>query len=416
MLLTLAFTTASLFLTATARAQEQERHEERAPGRETEVHTMPEGATSVRIPCALVSNQVVVDVLVNGGGPFKLVVDTGMPVPGVLLFDRPRVAELELADSGARVQIAGAGDDGKASEALRATGVSLKLGDLSITKSSALVVTPPSGFERGADGVIGAALFRHHVVRIDVDQGWIELCDPAGWEPPANASVVPLVHADGMVFVDLRVAVGDEEPRVAHVVVDLGAGHALSLNARETGGFEAPATAIDSPLGRGLSGIVRGRVGRARSVELGGFVMRDVVTSFPTLAKGRRRHGEFRDGNLGAEILRRFDVTFDYASSRMVLEKETSFADPFEREMAGLGLDPKSDGTLVVHAVLAGSPAEAAKVQVGDVLVAVDGKATNELGEDALRKLMLVDGAERVLTLKRGEATVEAKVRLKRLV
>lgn len=416
MLLALAFTTAGLLLPAPTVAAGQDAHEAPHHGREAEVHTFREGKTSARIPCALVSNQVVVDVEVNGGGPFRLVVDTGMPVPGVLLFDRPKVEALKLADSGARVRIAGAGDDATASDALMATGVTLKLGELAITRSSALVVAPPQGFERGADGVIGAALFRHHVVRIDVDQGWIELRDPAGWTPPENASVLPLSHADGMVFVDLRVAIGEEVPRTAHVVVDLGAGHALSLNGREDGAFAPPATAIEAPLGRGLSGVIRGRVGRAKSVEIGGFVLRDVVTSFPALAKGRSRHGEFRDGNLGAEILRRFDVTFDYASSRMVLEKEASFAEPFEREMAGLGLDWKRDGTLVVHTVLEGSPAAAAKVEVGDVLVAVDGKATEEIGEDALRKLLVVEGAERLLTLKRGDATIEARVRLKRLV
>jgi hypothetical protein len=383
---------------------------------EATAYELPHDGKPARIPFQLVINEVRVDATINGQGPFRIIVDTGMPIPGFLLFHGARVDALHLEDSGQRVMVAGAGGAGTTSEAVMASGLSAAIGDLSMSKASALVIEKPSGFPPGIDGVIGGALFFHFVVRIDMDQNRIELFDSDKWSPPAGASVVPLVREDGRVFVDVLAAISDEPPTQARVVVDLGAGHALSLNTREDGRFAPPASAIESPLGRGVSGIVLGKLGRVRRVELGSFAFENVVTSFP-IGKHQNPGGlDFHDGNLGTEILKRFDLTFDYAGKRLVLEKAKRFSEPFEHEMDGMTLDWEKDGTLKVGSVLPRSPAATAGIEAGDSLVSIDGRPAESLGEDGLRRALTVDGAELKLTLKRGGETIEKRIRLRRLV
>lgn len=376
----------------------------------------PLAPAPLEIPLRFVANQLRLEAKIDGRGPVELILDTGMPMGGVLLFEGERVAALGLADTGQRVAVGGGGSEHQSTQALLSDSLALELGPLSVPKSRALVMPRPEGFPPGIDGVIGGELFFHYVVRIDLDRQRLVLSDPAGWSPPEGACSVPLVRQEGMVFVDLRVAVGAGEPVAARVVVDTGAGHALSLNTREDGTLAPPANALAMPLGRGVAGVLLGQAGRARRVELGSFAFDEVVVAFPGAEHRRPGGGDSHDGNLGEGILKRFNVTFDYAGKRMLLEKARGFGEPFETDMAGLALDWQPDSTLKVRSVLPDSPAAAAQLREGDVLLAIDGQTTSALGEDRVRKSFLVHGAELRLSIRRGGETLEKKVRLKRLV
>jgi len=373
-------------------------------------------SSSARIPFHFVLNEVRVDTTIDGAGPFHLILDTGMPTPGILLFRSPAVDALGLEDSGMHVQVAGAGGAGESTQALVATGTSAALGELRMTNVAVMVLPENREMPPGVDGVIGGALFFHYAVRIDLEGERLELLDPSSFTPPEGACVVPLVRVPGAAFVDVRVAVGDGEPIPARVVVDIGAGHALSLNARDDGALAAPAGAIEAPVGRGLSGQMLGKIGRVRRFELGSFALEDVVTSFPVKEHMHPGGFDFRDGNLGMGILKRFVMTFDYASSRLVLEKGKHFGDPFEHDMSGMSWDLHGDGTVWIGAVLEGSPAAAAGVQTGDQILSLDGRPVSELGGDALRDALTVVDKEVALELRRGTEVLAKRLRLRRLL
>jgi len=380
------------------------------------VYVTPPGRSSTLVPFRFVANQVRLEATVNGRGPIHLILDTGMPAPGIVLFRGPRVDALGLGDAGARAPLTGAGGSGESREAVVSSPVSMTLGELAMSSVPAMVLPERSGMPPSIDGIIGGALFFRFVVRVDVDLSRLELFEPSGWSPAAGACVVPLDRVPGGVFVPVRVAVGAGEPIDAELVVDLGAGHAVSLNTRPTGALAPPAESIEAPLGRGLSGSVRGRIGRLRRLEIGSFSLENVVASFP-VAEHRHPGGfDFRDGNLGAGILKRFNVTFDYASARMVLEKSRQFADPFEHDMSGLALEWRGDGTVSVRSVLAGSPAAEAGVQAGDRLLGIDGRAIDEVGEAGIGAALRRSGVEVALTLGRGADSFVKRVRLRRLV
>lgn len=383
---------------------------------ESSVHALPAGRDRALVPFRFVMNQVRIDAMVNGAGPFHLVLDTGMPTRGIMLFDSERVRALGLEDSGNRVTVRGAGGKGSSYQAIVAPDTSVELGELKLSKVTAMVLPERAGMPPGMDGIIGGELFFQFAVKIDRKRSRLEVIEPSAFSPAKEASIVRLDRQGGMIFVDVGIVVEGGDAIPARVVIDTGAGHAISLNARDDGTLAPPKNAIDAILGRGRSGAVRGKRGRVRRVELGGFAFENVVASFPDSGHSSPGGVDLRDGNLGAEILKRFAVTFDYAHDRMALEPGEGLDEPFEADMSGIAFGWTTDASLVVEAVLEDSPAAAAGVAVGDQLLKIDGRSLAEIGEGGVRALLTVDGAEVLLTLKRGDETLEKRVRLRRLV
>jgi len=62
------------------------------------------------IPFELMRNKIIVPVRVNGSRELKIILDTGMPSQGLLIFDPQLTQELKLAGS-ARYLIDGAGQE-----------------------------------------------------------------------------------------------------------------------------------------------------------------------------------------------------------------------------------------------------------------------------------------------------------------
>ncbi len=380
------------------------------------VYEVP-GGEQVIVPFQLVRNQVRLAATLNGAGPFQLVLDTGMPTTDILLFHSERLEALGFTDSGESTPLFGAGGAGQGRNAVVVSeGITVALGELEMSGVRAVVLPDHTGLSPAVDGIIGGALFDRFVVHLDMDHRRIELSEPSSWSPAPGACVVPLVRVPGAAFVEVRIAVGDEPPVAAQVVIDLGASHAISLNRRSDGTFAPPSKSIEAGLGRGLSGVVRGALGRVRRLELGSFVFEGVVASFPVAEHQHPGGFDFRDGNLGAEILRRFNVTFDYASNRIVLARSGGFDEPFEHDMSGLQLDWVEDGTISVRAVLAGSPAAEAGIEPGDLLLGIDEHALDTLAEEGIRKALRVEGAEVELSLRRGTEILAKRIRLRRLV
>jgi membrane-associated protease RseP (regulator of RpoE activity) len=368
-----------------------------------------------RVPIVFARNQVRVPVSVQGSAPFQLILDTGMPTRGILLHRTERVDALGL-DFADADSLTGAGGAGQTVASRVATASRIEIGGFAISNVPVIVLPARSGLPLDTDGVIGSELFGKFAVRVDVDEQRLDLFDSATFEPPQGSTVVPLRVRHDMAFVDARVTVGSGEPVTADLAVDLGAGHALWLNAASDGRLAPPPDAIATTLGHGLSGEVRGHVGRVRRVELGNFAFEGVVTVFPVQEHQHPGGFDFRDGFVGAELLTRFDVTFDYAAKRLVLERGGRIAEPFEYDMTGMVLDPRAQDRRPVTAVLAGSPAEQAGVVAGDVLVAVDGQRVSALGPDDLARTFRRDDAEVRVTLERGATTIEKRLRLRRLV
>ena len=368
----------------------------------------------VEVPFDLVNNHVVVRATVQGK-PVSLIVDTGMPMDGVMLYRNEAVASMPLTmKPGMKARIAGAGEGGGV-EAEIADGVEIVLGDLHLTQARAIVVPVIPGLADYHDGVIGASLFRNFVVALDFDTRRITLTDPKAWTPPGKATTVPftLQHNAPFIEVSLLDAAGKSTP--ATVVVDLGAGHPISLNLGKIKGLKAPEGARRAIVGFGVSGRLPGQVGRIAGLRIGDRTLRDVVATFPDREVQRPGGEEFRDGNLGNQVLQRFNVAFDYSRNRMTLVPNRSFDRPFEWDMSGLWLQP-AEGEVRVGFVVEGSPAGRAGLQIGDVVKKMNGRELAPEDLPGLREKLRQPGQQLDLTVLRDGKPVSMTLMTERLI
>ena len=370
----------------------------------------------VSFPFTLVNNHVIFQATVAGVA-VDLVLDTGMPMDGVMLYRTEKVEAMKLvSEEGMKARIAGAGGENGGIEADIATGLTIDIGDLRLGNARAIVAPRLAGLADYHDGVIGAALFNNFVVALDYDQRRVTLHDPKRWKPPKAAKMVPFTLEHNTPFVEVGVldAAGRRIP--ATVVVDLGASHPISLNIGAVDGLAAPSGAIRTIVGFGVSGRVPGQVGRIAGLEIGGLTLRDVVATFPDTDVQRPGGGEFHGGNLGDGLLQHFNVAFDYRNRRLALLPNTSFARPFEWDMSGLSLRPDEQGALRVDFVVEQSPAREAGVEVGDVVTKVNGRDVKAGDLPGLRETMRLPGEQFDMTVLRDGREVPVTFRTTRLV
>ena len=89
-----------------------------------------------------------------------------------------------------------------------------------------------------------------------------------------------------------------------------------------------------------------------------------------------------------------------------------------EFDMSGISLSAQGPDyrDYVVRSVVQESPAAETGVMTGDRLTAIDGKPTRGLTLDHIRELFRRDGQVYALEMRRGEATIRAELRTRRLL
>ena len=287
----------------------------------------PQNRVLAEVPIELVGNKTVVPVMVGSSGPFRLILDTGMAYDGILLFDSARV-DVSQFDEIVGVRVPGAGS-GSASHALSDSSETISVGPLRFEGQRVTILTG-SGF-RGypTDGVIGYSLLGHYAVEIDYDRNRMILYEPSTFAPGSEWESIDIYFKDNQIpWIDISLVTEDEDPVRLATYVDFASSDALELLERETNVFTLPSETEEKYAGRGLSGDIHGKEGRVSKVVLGTQVLRDVTAMVVPAAVRSRQGGA--DGIIGNDLLRRFNVTFDYAHSKIHLKPNEHRSEPFK--------------------------------------------------------------------------------------
>src|SRR5262245_26171553 len=381
----------------------------------------PLGENTLRLPFESYHGLIFLTGRVNGSEPLSFLFDTGA---SLTVINEPLAAALGLTLRDRRLIDGGDGGEGTLNFAF-AKGAAIDLGDARFAPDQA-GVTSFALFEKflghPMDGVLGVDFISRYVVEIDYAGKTLTLYEPKAYRAgraDATGETLPLKMINGYPCVGARLKLPGREALDLVFGIDTGDGGGMELNSplvtrrkliesmpNVVPGFAAGAG--------GESPIV---AGRAESLTLGRVAILNPTVGYSRATKGAHSWADL-DGFLGSEIWRRFRVTLDFSRKQMRLEPNDSLRDPFESDMSGLILvaDGADFKMFRISQVRSESPAAAAGLREGDVLLAVDAQSASMFTLFQLKQIFKQDGREVLLRVRRGEEQLQVRLMLKRRI
>jgi hypothetical protein len=295
-------------------------------------------AKKIKIPFQSSNNLMIIPVLVNDA-KLNFLLDTG--VEKTILFS------LEDSDSLAfnnveKIKIRGLGS-GNAIDALHSKNNKIDINGYTDTNHEVYItldqeINFSSQLGIPVHGIIGYEFFKNHFVEINYIRKKIVV-----HKNSVSFSLKKLKR-----YEEIPISIEIEKPYIQAVtnlnskeiktklLVDTGGSDALWLfeNKKE---IECPKNYFNDFLGRGFSGDIYGKRSRIEKFQIGKLGISLPTISFPdTQSLLSVTMVEGRNGSIGGEMLKRFDVIFDYPNQKMYLKKNSNFNEPFNYNMSGI--------------------------------------------------------------------------------
>ncbi|MGH7012383.1 MAG: aspartyl protease family protein, partial [Caulobacteraceae bacterium] len=267
---------------------------------------------SATIPIQLLNNHIYAEVKVDGKGPFLFIFDTGgqeilMP------------ATAKALSHGVTGEAAGHGA-GEGTVSVGFTRVrSIRIGDLELGPET-VVVEPFETFAiDGVDegGMIGFGTFRRLVTQIDYGRRTLTFIDPADFDPRGAGTPIPFEFYDTIPQVE-----GAFEGLKGKFDIDTGSRTSIDITTpfvRSHDLIERHPKGVLVVDGWGVGGPSRDFVTRGGPLQLGSVTTPSIVAGLSIQKAGSLSDPNY-EGNIGAGILKRFVVTFDYGHRVMYLK------------------------------------------------------------------------------------------------
>lgn len=368
-------------------------------------------------------NLIIVAAHLNGQGPYHFLLDTGVSTS---LLTNPALGDSLHLVRGEELRVVGAGGEDTPLRAYRTDNVRVELPGL-VAPSMTWLLLSDDALNLSAyagtriDGILGAELFHSMVVAVWPMRGQLVCYAPSSYRAPRRGwTTLPLHLNKGKAYLEADIeqlpaaASTSSTPLPLRLVLDTGAGHALSLETNADRRLHLPPGHMRADLGRGLGGVVKGSIGRVAAIRLGRYRLPRVLTSFPDSGQVHQRlrvQDAPRQGNLGFELLKRFNSIIDYPHQRLLLRPNAQTRMPFEHDMSGLGLVAAGPGYryCLVMSVEAGSPAEEAGIMADEELLAINLLPTGMLPLSEITRLLRAkDGQRLLLVLRRPDGELHS--------
>lgn len=349
--------------------------------------SLNDGKHKIRIPIEIQNNLIIVPVILNNQLPLKFILDTGVRTTILTEKTYSDILQLEYTK---KYSIAGPGGE-KLIEAYVTNNVSIDLPGVHGQGHTMLVLETDYLELRnflGADihGVLGYEIFSRFIVEVDYANKFLTLIHANHFKPSRKYQTLKMIVEDTKPYILTEVTMDDTTRVKVKLLVDSGASHGLILEPETDSRLRLPLKNLESIIGRGLGGIITGKVGRIKSLEVGKYHVDNLIANFPdansyndTLKIGT--YNAFRNGAIGGEVLSRFTIIFDFPNEKLYIKKNKDFKKGFYFNLSGLDIKAKGASlrSYEVSEVRKDSPGAKAGVRVGDQLLSVNGFPASSL-------------------------------------
>lgn len=400
-------------------------------------YSLPEGQKVEKVRFELINNLIVIPIDVNGT-QLSFVLDSGVSTP--ILFNLSNQDSLELKNV-SEVTINGLGE-GEPISALSSQGNFFRIGNIK-NFSQKLYVVMDAGINFSPSlgipihGIIGYDLFKNFVVDINYSNSIIKFHDPteSNYRLGNKYETIDLDIINRKAYLDAIVSLNNEDNINVKMLLDTGSSDAVWLF--EDDRIKMPQKYYEDYLGKGLAGEIYGKRTIIDGIKIGQFSLINAKAAFPDMVTFNTiKDLGNRNGSLGGEILKRFNVVFDYPNGKISLKKNSNFKKPFHHNVSGIdlqhagvryvserissfnGVVQKSDRSygnvqillegatrlslvpeIIVSGIRAGSPAHSSGLREGDVILAVNGKRIHRYKIQEIMEMLNEKQGKRVKVL-----------------
>lgn len=375
-------------------------------------YELPEGKKFEKIKFELINNLMVIPIDVNGT-KLSFILDSGVGTP--ILFNLADQDSVQL-NNVSEITINGLGD-GDPISALKSEGNLVKLGgvknvaqDIYVVMDAGINFSPSLGIP--IHGIIGYDLFRDFVVDINYSRKAIKFFDSNIYNSKNSSKTreLDISVINGKAYLDAAIVVKHGKEIPVKLLMDTGSSDAVWLFEDER--IEIPEKYYEDFLGKGLSGDIYGKRTKIHHLKIADFVLNDAKAAFPDM-ETFNTIADFggRNGSLGGEVLKRFNMVFDYQNQKLTLKKNGNFEKMFQYNISGIDIQhagvryvseriANANGVvysnerkygdvqimlqgatrlslvpeIIVSSIRQGSPAYTSGLKEGDIILAVNGK------------------------------------------
>ncbi|MFG6686389.1 PDZ domain-containing protein [Mariniflexile sp. HNIBRBA6329] len=393
---------------------------------------------SDKINFRLINNLIIIPLEINGV-TLSFLLDTGVSKP--IIFNFLNVSDTLKIKNTESIFLRGLGE-GEVVEALKSTDNLIKIGDavklnqdLYAIFDANLNLTPKLGFP--VHGIIGNDIFKDFIVEINYSKKYLRLTEPQAYRYKKcnKCETFNLEFYNDKPYINVEVTIDNKDIPVK-LLIDSGGSDVLWLFENDSSGIKCGNKYFEDFLGHGLSGSIYGKRSKIGKLSLKSFVLEDANVAYPdSLSIQFARKHKDRNGSLAGNVLKRFNMVFNYQKGTVTLKKNRYFKEKFSYNKSGIELshdgvrlvrefknrtatgydieksDDGTNGTKIIinpeykltlkpaYAIVelrANSPAQKAGLHIGDLVLSVNGRPSYQFTLQELMHEFFEDAGKRI--------------------